>query len=208
MPCPVVRPSIASTSALRSVVGGTVSSANPEKTTRPIRMPFGCFWTKARAASWATASRLGLTSVEHIERETSRARMIEVRAIGTLRTTCGRPAEMPSATSPSEQQRDRQVALPALPLRQHRAQERDVRVANGLLAPAPLAPPVHPEQEGNDEERQQRERPDEGHRQTTRPSQTIESAEPSASRSPPAAANRAVTSRGFLTVLNSRSIDL
>ena len=25
--------------------------------------------------------------------------MIEVRAIGTSRTTCGRPAEMPSATS-------------------------------------------------------------------------------------------------------------
>ena len=45
------------------------SSANPENTTRPMRMPSGCFWTNVRAASWATEKRLGLTSVEHIERE-------------------------------------------------------------------------------------------------------------------------------------------
>ena len=83
VPCPVVRPLIASSSALRSFVGGTVSSAKPEKTTRPMRTSFGCFSTKLRAASCATASRFGCTSVEHIERETSSARMIEVRAYGT-----------------------------------------------------------------------------------------------------------------------------
>ena len=54
-----------------------------------------------RAASCATASRFGWTSVEHIERETSSARMIDVRAYGTLRTTCGRPAANASATRPA-----------------------------------------------------------------------------------------------------------
>ena len=99
-------------------------------------MPFGWFSTNVRAASCATASRLGWTSVEHIDPETSRARMIDVRAYGTLRSTCGRPAASASATRLGEQQGDGKVPLPPLPPRQHRAQERDARVANGLLAPA------------------------------------------------------------------------
>jgi hypothetical protein len=80
VPRPTVRPSIAVRSALRSFVGGTTSSANPEKTTRPIRTSLGCFWTNVRVADCATASRLGSTSFEHMEPETSRARMTEVRA--------------------------------------------------------------------------------------------------------------------------------
>ena len=79
--------SIVEMSSERSVVGGTASSANPEKTTRPIRTSSGWSSTNAREASCATTSRLGLTSVEHIEPETSSARMIEVRAYGTSRTT-------------------------------------------------------------------------------------------------------------------------
>ena len=43
--------------------------------------------------------------------------------------------------------------------------------------------------------------------QITRPNHAIESTEPSARRTPPAAANSAVTSRGLSTRLNSRSID-
>ena len=101
VPCPVVSWSIAATSALRSVVGGTLSSAKPEKITRPMRIPFGWSRTKVRAASCATERRFGWTSVEHIDRETSRARMIDVRATGTLRTTCGRPAASASATRPA-----------------------------------------------------------------------------------------------------------
>ena len=80
VPRPTVRDSIAVTSAFRSVVGGTASSAKPEKTTRAMRTPFGWFSTNARAASCATANRLGRTSVEHIDPETSIARMTDVRA--------------------------------------------------------------------------------------------------------------------------------
>ena len=90
--------SIVAMSSERSVVGGTASSANPEKMTRPMRTSSGWSSTNARVASCATASRFGLTSVEHIEPETSSARMIDVRAIGTSRSTCGRPAARPSAT--------------------------------------------------------------------------------------------------------------
>ncbi len=98
VPRPVVRESIAATSALRSVVGGTASSANPEKITRPIRAPLGWFSTNVRAASCAAVNRFGSTSVEHIDPETSRARMIDVREYGTFRSTLGRPAANPSAT--------------------------------------------------------------------------------------------------------------
>ena len=87
-----------SMSSVRSVVGGTASSANPEKMTRPIRILSGWSSTNARVACWATVSRFGLTSVAHIEPETSSARMIDVRATATSRSTCGRPAATPSAT--------------------------------------------------------------------------------------------------------------
>ena len=164
-------------------------------------MPFGCFSTNVRAASCATASRLGLTSVEHIDRETSRARMIDVRAIGTLRTTCGRPAASASATRPASRSAIGRCRCQRFRRRQHRAQQRDARVANGLLAPAAQAPPVDPEQARDDEQRQEGERPGEGHVRPPARARAIESTEPSARRSPPAAANSAVTSRGFLTRL-------
>ena len=80
VPRPIVSDSIAAASTFRSVVGGTLSSANPEKTTRAIRTPFGCSSTYSRAASCATANRLGRTSVAHIDPETSIARTTDVRA--------------------------------------------------------------------------------------------------------------------------------
>ena len=76
VPIDVVRPSIASVRRSRSVVGGTTTRAVSENATIPNRVPSGCSSTNDRAASVATDSRFGSTSVEHIERDTSRVRMI------------------------------------------------------------------------------------------------------------------------------------
>ena len=177
VPCPVVRhvdrrrrAPCGRSSAERS------ARRSPRRRRGPSGCPFGCFSTNARAASCATASRLGLTSVEHIDRETSRARMIDVRAIRDARARrAGGRRRAPARRGCGEQQGDRKVPLPALPPRQHRAQERDARVANGLLAPAPQAPPVRPEERGNDEQRQERERPGERHLRSPARTRAIES---------------------------------
>ena len=68
-----------------------------------------------------------------------------------------------------EQHRHREMSLPPLPLGEHRAQQRDARVAHGLLPPSALCPPVHAEQDGDDEEREQRERPHERHLRSPAP---------------------------------------
>ena len=78
--------------------------------------------------------------------------MIDVRAYGTLRTTCVAAGGQRQRDEGGEQQGDRKVPLPSLPRRQHRAQQSDARVANGLLSPAPQAPPVHREECGRDEQ--------------------------------------------------------
>ena len=81
------------------MVGATVSWANPENTTSPMRVSASWFFTKSRTAVSAAVSRLGVTSVEHIEPDTSSARMIVESAIGTSMLTCGRAAATPSSAS-------------------------------------------------------------------------------------------------------------
>ena len=101
VPRAVVKLSIASISCFLSVVGGTTSSAKPENATRPIRTPDGCFSTNERAAAWATVSLFGLTSVEHIDPETSNARITEVRLSGTAIIALGRALAMQRPASPT-----------------------------------------------------------------------------------------------------------
>ena len=96
VPRAVVRLSMTWISFDLSVVGASTNSANPVKATMPMRVPSTCPSTNARAASWATANRFGLMSVAHIERETSSARMIDVRPRATSTATWGRAVAMAS----------------------------------------------------------------------------------------------------------------
>jgi hypothetical protein len=98
VPRPVVSPSTARSSASRSWVGATATCANPENTTSPMVVELSCLPMKSRTAFWAAASRLGSTSVAHIEPETSNATITADRETGTSAVTCGRAAA--SASSP------------------------------------------------------------------------------------------------------------
>ena len=99
VPRPVVRPSMLRSRASRSVVGATASCANPENTTSPMRVSASWFFTNSRTAASAAVSRLGETSVEHMEPDTSSARMIVESEIGTSMLTWGRAAATPSSAS-------------------------------------------------------------------------------------------------------------
>ena len=110
---------------------------SPRRRRGPCACPSAGSRRTSRAASCATASRFGSTSVEHIDRETSSARMIDVRAYGTSaldvrarrrRARARRGSASSRATGRCRCQRFRRG--------QHRAQQRDARVADGLLAPA------------------------------------------------------------------------
>ena len=90
VPRAVVRLSMAFVSADLSVVGGTTSCAKLAKAMMPIRVPATWCGTKSFAAFCAAVSRFGATSVAHIEPETSRVRMIDVRLSGTSSEICGR----------------------------------------------------------------------------------------------------------------------
>ena len=58
-----------------------------------------CAWTKSRTAACAAVSRLGSTSVAHIDPDTSSARIRADSETGTSTLTCGRAAARPSAAS-------------------------------------------------------------------------------------------------------------
>ena len=92
---------IASINVAGSVVGGTCSPATPAKRTRPILVPPAWDSMKAIAACWATVSRLGSTSVEHMDPDTSIASMmvVEFDATGTLAWVG--PLPTPSVAKPS-----------------------------------------------------------------------------------------------------------
>src|SRR5215218_2164466 len=60
---------------------------------------------KDTAASWATVSRLGSTSVEHMDPETSIASTIVVELDGTGTVACGRAAPTPSVAKPTRSNR-------------------------------------------------------------------------------------------------------
>src|SRR5512133_3195497 len=100
VPRAVVKLSIASINAFLSVVGGTCRPATPAKATSPILVLPSWDSMKETAASWATVSRLGSTSVEHMDPETSIASMIVVELVGTGTVTCGRAAPTPSVAKP------------------------------------------------------------------------------------------------------------
>ena len=165
-----------STSALRSVVGGTVSSAKPEKTTRPIRTPVRLVLDERAGRllrdgqpvglDVGRAHRAGDVEGEDDRRARDTGRCAR-RAAGRRRRRARRGSARSSAIGRCRCQRFR--------LRQHRAQERDARVANGLLAPAAQAPPVRPEERGDDEQRQERERPGERHLRPPARARAIES---------------------------------
>ena len=97
VPRPVVSVSIAWSSAARSVVGATATCAKPANSTRPMRVSPSCACTKSRTAVWAAVSRLGSTSVAHIDPETSSARIMAASETGTSTLSRGRAAASPSA---------------------------------------------------------------------------------------------------------------
>jgi hypothetical protein len=105
VPRAVVKLSIASINASLSVVGGTCRPATPAKATRPILVCPSWDSMKETAASWATVSRLGSTSVEHMDPETSIASMIVVELDGTGTVACGRAAPTPSVAKPRRSNR-------------------------------------------------------------------------------------------------------
>ena len=170
VPDDVDRLSIAFVRARRSVVGGTASWACPAKMTRPVRVPGGCCSTKSSASCWATVIRLGLTSVAHMDRDTSRARMTEVCEADTVRVRWGRAA--PTARTPmlSQEESHRQMALPPGAPGEHRAQQGYARVAHRLPASPPQAEQIDAEQQGYGEKQQQGEGPGERHLTPASPS--------------------------------------
>jgi hypothetical protein len=87
---PVSRLWMVSASTSLSAVGGCTISAKPAKATMPISVPGGWLSMNFRAASLAACRRLGAMSVEHMLRDTSMARMIEVWLVGTAITAMGR----------------------------------------------------------------------------------------------------------------------
>jgi hypothetical protein len=101
VPRDVVRFGSSASSAPVSLVGGTRTPATPAKATSPIFAPPGWALMKSAAAFSAAVSRLGCTSVEHIDPETSRASRIVVELAGTATVACGRAAPTPRAASPS-----------------------------------------------------------------------------------------------------------
>ena len=209
VPRPVVRPSSASSERLAV---GRRRHRPARRIPRTRRAPSGCpSAASRRTCAPPPARRPGgsaSTSVEHIDPrhvEGQDDRRAGVR--DAQRTTCGRAAANARATRRGEQQRHGEMPLPPLPLRQHRAQQRDARIAHRLLPAAAQCPPVHREQERGRRGATAARAATRTTSQITRPSQRIERTEPRASRSPPAAANSAVTSRCFSTRLNSRSID-
>src|SRR5262249_15808409 len=156
--------------------------------TSPMRVPDTWSFTNDRAASWATASRLGCTSVAHIDRDTSRARMTLVRPSGTFTETCGRAVATPNPvilTTNTATARDRRhgyVAPPPCPGRDRRPHERDVGEPHRLLALAAQLPQIAGQQERHDEQQQEGERRLERH-QTNLPNQTSDNAPPMTRRS-------------------------
>ena len=105
VPRDVVKLSIASINTSLSVVGGTCRPATPAKATRPILVSPSWDSMKETAAFWATVSRLGSTSVEHMDPETSIASMIVVELDGTGTVACGRAAPMLSVAKPRRSNR-------------------------------------------------------------------------------------------------------
>jgi hypothetical protein len=123
MPWPIAVPkevdrarSTASSRAV-SVVGGTSTAAVPAKATSPTRGPPACDLMKSAAACSAAVMRLGCTSVEHMDPETSRASMIVVDVDATGTDACGRAAPIPRMARPpissAAGMRRRQLARPA-----------------------------------------------------------------------------------------------
>ena len=101
VPNEVVRPLIALSSCFESVLGGERTVAVAAKATRPMRGPPVSDLTKALVARSAAVIRFGLTSVEHMEPDTSRASMIVADDDATGTVACGRAAPIASTARPA-----------------------------------------------------------------------------------------------------------
>ena len=93
--------SIAFSRAFLSVVGSTWTPAMPENATRPIRDLSGWASMNSLAAFCAAVSRLGATSVEHIDADTSIASSTVAASDGTMTDACGRAAPVASTIRPA-----------------------------------------------------------------------------------------------------------
>ena len=127
----------------------------PANTTRPSRVPSGWSSTKRRAATCAAVNRFGVTSLEHIDRDTSSVRIIEVslrdvatsacgRAIATTRHDHRRPAAARRARcgatatvgAPPAWISDRLANVTAYLRRRRRSHAAVARIASGTTSPS------------------------------------------------------------------------
>ena len=86
-------------SALRSVVGATITAGSSENDTTPMRSESGAWSRNDSIARFAAASLVGLTSEARIEPETSTRRTTLAFSFGTLTVTVGRANATHSAAS-------------------------------------------------------------------------------------------------------------
>ena len=157
--------------------------AMPENATRPILVPSCWALMKSRAAFWAAVSRLGATSVEHIDAETSMASRIDAEFDGTGTDACGRAAPVASTTRPAANSQSGIRRRHSDRAGQRGPDQRDARHPHGRRAPAPPAhPPPEAEQQREGQQRDQGPRPGQRH-QRIRPYQVIISSPPIVSSS-------------------------
>ena len=123
--------------------------------TRPARSGCPASWarTKSRTAACAAESRLGSTSVAHIEPDTSSARITAAPDTGTSVLICGRAAARARQASDTQHQRERHVPPPRRAGRGRRPDQRDARVRHRPPAPAPEQPQVADHEQRQGEQR-------------------------------------------------------
>ena len=94
-------PSMAWSIAARSLPGETSTLAALENETSPMLYDSGSILTNALAASWAAWSRVGATSSERIDRDTSMAIITVARSSGCRASIDGRASAQASVSRQS-----------------------------------------------------------------------------------------------------------
>jgi hypothetical protein len=136
------------------------------------------FATNSRKAFLAAEKRLGSTSIEHIERETSSATMMEVRFFGTWPRSLAGGTDRQRGQAEQDGDQGQMSSPRAFALAECRPHQGDIRMPDRGSPEATLTPDIKPENQGQDQQHRQRQRPAETHADTTRPVRTTETVTP------------------------------
>jgi hypothetical protein len=147
-----------------SALGACTASGVSENATTPTRILLGRLSRKLRAARWAAARRLGLTSVAFIEPEWSVTSMIEARCTATATVSCGLARETTSAASAASASAAGQVAPPRGYRPRSELQGGHGGEAHGVAFGAAPARQIRGEGGRDDQQAQQPQRRGEAHR--------------------------------------------